>query len=84
MKTEESLGWIKDQLCRADSAERLLLSAKRQKVSEYDERLRKIRSFTDSLFVKRTDAQQLELFQPQDILTSDLEKLLAAPLRGLE
>lgn len=85
MKTkEQKLGWLKDQQWRADCAERSLVAAKRQRVSEYDERLRKIRDFRDALFVKGTDEQQQELFDPDDLLSPDLNKLLASPLQGLD
>lgn len=83
MKPEDKQAWIKDQLCRADSAIRALVSAKKQSNSEYETRIRRIREFTDTLFVKRTDAQQFELFDPEQSVEPGLDSLLSNPLRGL-
>lgn len=68
--------------CAADDAVRLLVSAKKQRVSEYDERLRKLRDFAEVLFIKQIDAQG-ELFEPERILSPELRTLLDAPTRGL-
>lgn len=84
MKTEDKEGWLKDQLARVEIAERKLVSAKKQRVSEFDERLRMLSQFRDGIFIKLTDSQQQELFSPEEMLSPALDKLLAAPLRGLE
>ncbi len=68
--------------CAADDAVRLLVSAKKQRVSEYDERLRKLRDFAEVLFIKQIDTQG-ELFEPSRILSPDLQQLLDAPTQGL-
>lgn len=83
MTAPERREWIMTNRCRADDAIRVLDAAKRQRVSEYDERLRKVRGFAEVLFIKQTDEQQ-ELFKPDEILSPDLEKLMSAPLRGLD
>lgn len=83
MKTSEKTEWIQAQNFEASKAIRLLQSAKKQRVSEYDERLRKLRDYTEVLFVKDVD-EQTELFKPSDILSPELSKLIAAPLQGLD
>lgn len=84
MTKSEKLLWLNEQTARVDNAERALHAAKKQKVAEYDERLRKLRDFSDALFVKRTDSQQQELFDPDKMLSPGLTKLLANPLHGLD
>lgn len=75
--------WIRDQRCRADDAIRAISAAKKARVSEYDERLRKAKDYAETLFIKQTDGQD-ELFDMKEILTPDLDKLLSAPLHGLD
>jgi hypothetical protein len=80
---EKKIEWLKSQLWRIDAARRQLVSAKKQRVSEYDERLRKLRDFSDALYVKSTDEQQLDLFVEDELLTPALDRLLNNPLQGL-
>jgi len=82
MDPKQKEAWIMKHRCSADDAVRLLVSAKKQRVSEYDERLRKLRDFAEVLFIKQIDAQG-ELFEPERILSPDLRELLDAPTRGL-
>lgn len=83
MKPKQRTEWIINNRCKADDAMRLLRSAKKQRVSEYDERLRKLKDFADILFVKQTDDQQ-ELFNEVELLSEELKALIAAPLSGIE
>lgn len=78
------LEWIRDNRCRADDAIRTLTSAKKARVSEYDERLRKLKGFAEILFIKQTDAAQAELFDTEELLSPDLSRLIEAPLQGLD
>ena len=84
MNKSEKLTWLLEQTARVDNAERALSAAKKQKVAEYDERMRKLKDYSDALFVKRTDEHQQELFEPDEILSPSLDKLLANPLHGLD
>lgn len=84
MNPDQKLEWIKDQHFRADLAKRAIITAKKQRNSEYDERIRKLRDYQDALFVKSADEQQLELLNPENFLDPSLELLLSAPLRGLD
>lgn len=84
MKPSDRTEWIRDHRCKADDAIRTITSAKKQRVSEYDERLRKLKDFAEVLFIKQTDLGQQEMFDPKEILAPDLTDLLAAPLKGLD
>lgn len=84
MKTADKLLWLLEQGAKADTAIRKITAAKKGRVSEYDERLRKLKSYSESLYLKREDSEQTELFKAEDLLTPDLSKLLEAPLRGLD
>ncbi len=83
MKQEQKTAWISEQYLRAGLAISEISSAKKERVSGYDERLRKLNSLTDVLLIKQVDTQE-ELFKPSEILTPALEKLLSSPLHGLE
>lgn len=74
--------WIEKHGWAAVNAARLLTAAKKQRVSEYDERLRKLRDFSEVLAVKQIDKQD-ELFAINDILTPELRDLIDKPLQGL-
>lgn len=82
--SERKRRWLSDQSMRIVVARRALIAAKKQRVSEYDERLRKLRDLEDCLVVKHTDEQQLEMFVEAEVLTQSLDRLLANPLHGLE
>lgn len=84
MKPADKTEWIKDNRCRADDAIRTLQSAKKQVTSEYDERLRKLKDFAEVLFIKQADDGQEEMFDAKELLSPELDKLLAAPLHGLD
>ncbi len=84
MSTPKQTEWIRDNRCKADDAIRTLHSAKKQRVSEYDERLRKLKDFAEILFIKQTDAQQTEIFDPKIVLSPDISNLLDSPLQGLD
>lgn len=84
MKPADVKNWIKDNRCRADDAIRTLQSAKKSVTGEYDERLRKLKDFAEILFIKQADEQQVEMFDAKELLSPDLEKLMTAPLHGLD
>ena len=75
--------WISRQYLRAGLALNEISSAKKERVAGYDERLRKLHDFTDALLIKSVDSQA-ELFNPAELLSTELEKLLDAPLHGLD
>ena len=83
MKPEVKTAWISEQYLRAGLAISELSAAKKERVSGFDERLRKLNAFTDILLIKQIDTQE-EMFSPKEILSPDLEKLLTSPLHGLE
>ena len=83
MKPLEKTNWISTQYLRAGLAISEIEAAKKQKVAGYDERLRKLNTLTDVLLIKQIDSQE-ELFDPKEILSPDLVKLLEAPLHGLD
>lgn len=76
--------WMREQTCKTDDAIRAIVAAKKTRVSEYDERLRKLKSYAEILFVKRSEPMNGELFSPEELLAPDLAKLLESPLRGLD
>jgi hypothetical protein len=82
MDANEKHLWIMENRCKADDAICLLVTAKKQRVSEYDERLRKLRDLMEVLRIKSID-QQIELFNPDEIMSPELIKLLDDPTRGL-
>lgn len=84
MKNGDKTLWLLEQGARTDTAIRRIYAAKKQRVSEYDERLRKLKALGESLYLKREDGAQAEMFNEEDVLTPDLAKLLDAPLRGLD
>lgn len=79
----EKDAWISRQYLRAGLAMSEISAARKERISGYDERLRKLEDFTDALLIKSVDAQE-ELFKPSELLSTDLEKLLDAPLHGLD
>ena len=81
---DERAEWLVHHRCRADDALRTLKRAKKQRTSDYDERIRKVQSLADVLFIKSVDKQQAELFRPNDVLSEELAELLDAPLAGLD
>lgn len=81
--TEKTL-WLLEQGALVDTAIRKITAAKKGRVSEYDERLRKLKAYGESLYLKREDQEQVEMFKVDELLTPDLAKLLEAPLRGLD
>ncbi len=83
MNAPDKTEWIREHRCRADDAVRALTSAKKARVGEYDERLRKLKAFAEVLYIKQT-SQQDEMFSTKDILAPDLQELLDAPLHGLD
>jgi hypothetical protein len=83
MKPQDKTSWISTQYLRAGLAISEIAAAKKQKVAGYDERLRMLNTLTDRLLIKQIDAQD-ELFDPKEILSPELVKLLEAPLHGLD
>ncbi len=83
MKQPDKTAWISAQYLKAGLAISEIEAAKKARVSGYDERLRKLNALTDVLLIKQLD-EQVELFDPKEILNPDLQKLLDAPLHGLD
>lgn len=83
MKPESKTAWISTHYLKAGLAIGEIEAAKKARVSGYDERLRKLNTFTDVLLVKQLD-DQVELFDPKELLAPDLLKLLESPLHGLD
>lgn len=83
MKHPDKTEWISRQYLRTGLAVSEITAAKKQRVSSYDERLRKLNQLTEVLLVKQVDAQD-EMFDPKEILSPELESLLNAPLNGLD
>ena len=83
MNAESRKAWMLEHRCKADDAIRTVEAARKQRVSEYDERLRKLRHFAEELFLKCADGQ-LDLLDPSTVLSPELDKLLNDPLKGLE
>lgn len=83
MKPQEKTEWISRQYLRAGLAISEITRAKKERVSGYDERLRKLDDLTDVLLISQVSGQG-ELFEPKDILSPELEILLEAPLNGLD
>ena len=82
MKTSSQ--WVNTQRIRADDALRKIRAHRKQKLSDIDGRARQIKAFADSLYTKSADSQQLDLLKPEEALSPELDKLLDAPLRGIE
>ena len=83
MKSNDKTAWISAQYLKASLAIREIEAAKKQRVSGYDERLRKLTKLTDVLLVKQLDEQE-DLFDPKEILNPEITKLLESPLHGLD
>ncbi len=83
MKSLDKTSWISAQYLKAGLAISEIEAAKKQRVSGYDERLRKLNALTDVLLIKQLDDQS-ELFDPKEILNPELAKLLESPLHGLD
>lgn len=85
MEHDEIKAWIGANRLRADDAYRCIYSAKKQRISEYDERLRKLKQFAEVLYIKAEDTgEQGELFDVAAILPEEIDSLLKHPLRGLD
>jgi len=85
METPESkLEAINSLAGQATFAISQIAAAKKQRVSDYDERIRLLRDFIGSLLTKRTDTQQLELFKSDEALTPQLAKFIRQPCSGLD
>ena len=83
MKPTDKTAWISAQYLKAGLAISEIEAAKKQRVSGYDERLRKLNALTDVLLIKQLD-DQVELFDPKEILNPELSNLLESPLHGLD
>jgi hypothetical protein len=83
MKSQTKTEWISAQYLKAGLAISEIEAAKKQRVSGYDERLRKLNALTDVLLIKQLD-EQVEMFDTKEILNPDLQKLLDSPLHGLD
>lgn len=83
MKPTNKTEWISSHYLKAGLAISEIEAAKKQRVSGYDERLRKLNALTDVLLIKQLDEQE-ELFDPKEILNPELQSLLESPLHGLD
>ncbi len=83
MKDTAKKTWILEHRCKTDDAIRAIEAAKRQSASAYDARLRKLNAFAEVLFVKNADSSQLDLFEPEEALSMEINELLKNPLGGL-
>jgi hypothetical protein len=83
MKQESKTAWISAQYLKAGLAISEIEAARKQRCSGYDERLRKLNALTSVLLIKQLD-EQVELFDPKEILNPELQKLLESPLHGLD
>jgi len=82
--TEQKLNAINNLAGQAIFAVSQISAAKKQRVSDYDERIRLLRDFIGSLLTKRTDTQQLDLFDADACLTPALSRFISNPTAGLE
>jgi hypothetical protein len=80
MSTEEKKRWIEHTQCAAHDGVDLLRKAKRERTAEYDECIRELSNFIETLRVTKIDGQQFELFEPANLINPELKKLLADPL----
>ena len=84
METSSSINWVNEHFRRAYVAIATIKSAKKQRVQDYDERLRRLTAFADSLVIKSTDEKQLEMLDRGEALPPEVRELLEAPLTGLD
>jgi len=82
--TDQTMADAAEISLRALRAISQLTAAKKQRVSDYDERLRILRALLQDLLVKTTDTQQLEMFDAKSTLTPLLERYLTNPTAGLD
>lgn len=80
MSPEDKKRWIADTQCAAHDGIDLLKKAKRERTAEYDECIRELGNFIETLRVTKIDGQQLEMFEPANMINPELRKLLADPL----
>jgi hypothetical protein len=84
MKTADKMQWILVQRCRAYDAISTLANAKKKIGGEYDERLRKCKDYAESLRIKQSDPEQMEMFDFASLLSPEIDRLLDAPTHGLD
>lgn len=82
--TDKKLDAINSMAGQVAFAISQLKAAKKQRTSDYDERIRILSNFFSALLTKRTDSQQLELFKLDDALTPQLAKFIRTPCAGLD
>lgn len=75
--------WLHDNAWKATLALRQLQQAKKQRNCDFDDRIRALRAFSEKLFVKAADTQLTDLFEVDEMLSPEINKLLEAPLHGL-
>lgn len=83
MTTEQRKSWLMQEYFMASGAINTLSKEKKQRVSEYDERIRKLQHYTAQIYIKSQDLQQLELFDMEGFRTPELKKLMDDPTHGL-
>lgn len=84
MTADQKRRWIAEQGWAASSAIETLKTAKRVSTSEYDQCIRELLEFIKRIRITEIDGQQLELFEPQAVLSPEIKKLLADPLHRIE
>ena len=83
-QTTEKSVWIEKHYWKASGALRELNRAKKQRVADYDERIRLLKGFEDVLYIKSQDEEQGEMFSPSVLLSPKLIELMDCPLKGLD
>jgi hypothetical protein len=83
-KPQDTQDWIHSHHTAAISAVDTIKAASRATHSSYATRVRILELFARNLRAKIADRDQLELFDPDAILTPEVARFLAHPLAGLE
>lgn len=83
MTADEKKQWILVHYFRAGNAIVEIIAAKKTACAEYDDRVRGLKEFINGIRISDA-ADQLELFDPEMVLTPAIHKLLRAPLHGLD
>ena len=71
--------WLLRHEVLANDALRRLRAEQKSDHSVYARKVRFLKAFLDTLFVKRSDSQQAELFQPEETLNPEIKKILNLP-----
>lgn len=80
----EVLAWIQEKHFAAHLSIDKLKQAKRQRSSDYDERIRKLANFQKQLGVIFEGEDQMEMFKPEQVLTPEIKRFLLNPTDGID